>query len=137
MLRWLIVACLAWIPLAWSQEKPPVTDLGRDADLVAIATLERVLDPPQDSPNITVQLRVLRPLKGVSSSSTVFASIAARPPRAPGRTWVPPELVGNMGIWFLRSGPAGYEILSLDRRTYQGRDLFLPLVEPEGSPPPA
>ena len=111
-----ILLSLTWTlctPVAWAQQYPQITRLEGAADLVVIAAVDQIIQPGgKTTPNVTLQLQVAQTLKGAAISSTLTASIAAFSQRAPGPMTFPSSMVGQTGIWFLKSGSNGYQIPS-------------------------
>ena len=115
-------------PSAWPQRLVPITDLGRSADLVTFAKVDQVLlAGGATSPDIVLQLQLLRTLKGAAPSSTVVAAVSAFSQHSPGPLSVSGSFVGSTGIWFLKGGTGNYRILPRAKFAYDASDLFLPL----------
>jgi hypothetical protein len=131
-----LTACIA------PARSTPITDLGRAADLIAFATVDGVVETgDQAAPAVIFQLRLIQIIKGESSSLNVLAGFAARSDRGcgggGGRTpclSLPPDMVGKTGIWFLRSGDRGYQIVprQLQSPFIRSDDLYLPMTGPPG-----
>ena len=125
-------------PLAWGQLWPPITSLERTADLVVVAEVGQIVQPGgKTMANVTLQLQVAQTLKGGPVSSTLMASIVAQTQGAIGPVTFPAGMVGQTGLWFLKSGSNGYQILPRRKYPYAPGHLFLPLTGVPGSVPPA
>ena len=115
---------------ASGQMNPPITTLGDSADIVAIARLQDINEAGGTaSVNVIVQIAVTKYLKGQSPSLNLVASIPAQGRRALGPMVMPRSAIGTVGIWFLKAGPDGYQILPRNRISYQEGDLYLPLTD--------
>lgn len=119
---------------AWAQPTrmavDPITDLGRRADLIVLATIEQVTDNA-GAPCTTLQLRVIRALQGDPGGLTAFAQFVAPADHARyyNSGWAR-AVAGKTGIWFLKSGGANYEILPVENADYsEGRDFFLAMAD--------
>ena len=123
---------------AQAQMYSSITELGRTADLVAFATVVQASATPGVPPNVslTVQLRLNRVIKGQDSQATVAATIAERCAgggSGPGSICVQvPRMSGVSGLWFLKSGAGGYEILPLHKATHNPDELLLPVPDSGG-----
>ncbi len=139
----------ACAPPARSQPDTAITYLGRTADLVAFATVERITETGGAlAGDVTVQLRLTQVIKGQPSSLTVLASIAVQSTGGCGSgggggggapcIWIAPAMVGKTGIWFLKSGASGYQIIPRRGRVpyYNFDNLFLPLTGPDTAAAP-
>src|SRR4051794_32511053 len=111
---WLICAFAASTA---SPQCPPITDLGRNADVVALATIDRVIQPGSgEAPGFAVQLKVSQLLKGHLTSTSVTAGVpmsgnSGNRDHIGFRLMLSPELAGKTGLWFLKSSGQNYEIL--------------------------
>jgi hypothetical protein len=107
----------------------PVSELGREADLVVVASVDQYTRNSAGTGGI-VQLRTRHVLKGQPTSVTLFAQVAP-PSQNPKRgVSLDPEAVGGSGLWFLKNRPGGgYEVLQWERGSPSGRSFFLPVTE--------
>ncbi len=131
------LAVAVCVPTAPAQISRPIADLAESADLVAIATIDRVMETSSSaSPDrtLTVQLRLGQVLHGEPSSTTVLATLAEKcfaggsgPPHICVST---AGMVGLTGLWLLKAGESGYQILPIDRGTRSAQGLFLALPLP-------
>jgi hypothetical protein len=133
-----------WMPGATAQITVPIAELEQDANLVAVATVEQATEAQGAKPPdriLTVQLRLGQVLSGQPSSSTVIATLAEKcysGGSGPGHTCVSTTgMVGLTGLWLLKAGDSGYQIVPVQRVTYKAAGLFLPgLLLLSDAPPP-
>ena len=130
----IVAACLQ---PASAQIYPSIADLGHTADLIAFATVDHA-DATRGSTSpdatLTVQLRLNRVLKGAPASLTVLATLAERcagggSGRGPVCIAAPDKMVGLTGLWFLRFGDTGCQILPLHKSTWHPEELLLPISD--------
>jgi hypothetical protein len=136
----LLAAALALamlMPRAVAQITVPIAELVQDASLAAIATVERATETQGASgPDriLTVQLRLGQILVGQPSSMTVLATLAEKcyaGGGGPGHTCVTTTgMPGLTGLWLLKAGDSGYQIVPVQRVTYMPEGLFLPVPQP-------
>ena len=136
-----LLAVAAWAPLAVAQITVPVAELAQEANLVAVATVERVTEtqgPTAPDRTLNVQLRLGQVVSGQPSSMTVIATLAETcygGGGGPGHTCVlTTDMVGLTGLWLLKAGDSGYQIVPVERVTHTANGLFLPDVVPFGDP---
>jgi hypothetical protein len=120
----------------------PIAELARDANLVAIATVEPVTETQGSiTPDRTppVQLRLGQVLSGQPSSTTIMATLAEKcysGGGGPGHTCVSTTgMAGLTGSWLLKAEDAGYQIVPVQRLTYNATGLFLPLIQSDSQHP--
>ena len=119
-----------------------IADLAFDADLVAVATIDRVMETPSPTARdrtLTVELRLGQILRGQPSSTTVLATLAETciaGGSGPGHICVSTVgMEGLSGLWLLKAEESGYRILPIQRVTRSAMGLFLPLPVPSSNAP--
>jgi hypothetical protein len=131
------------IPPGPAQIYSPISALAQDADLVAVATIDRVVETPSPTARdrtLTVQLRLSQILRGQTSSTTVLATLAETCLvgfwSGPGHICVSTAgMAGLTGLWLLKAEEGGYRILPIQRVTHSALGLFLPLPVPSSNAP--
>jgi hypothetical protein len=131
------LALAACVPVAVAQITVPIAELVRDANVVAVATVERITEaqgPTVADRTLTVQLRLGRVLIGQPSSMTVIATLAEKcysGGGGVGHTCVMTSgMEGMTGLWLLKAGDSGYQIVPIERLTDKPEGLFLPVQTP-------
>jgi hypothetical protein len=129
-----IIVFALYIPAARGQAYPQITVMAKSAGLVVIANVNQVLETGgHATTNVTVQLEIVKTLKGTPTSPLLTARILALSHRIPTPVTFPPTMVGQAGIWFLQSGTNSYQILPRKKDGYSATELFLPLTGVSGS----
>lgn len=120
-------------PGAWAQITVPIAELQHDANVAAVATVEQATETQgATAPDrtLTVKLRLGQVLIGQPSSSTVIATLAEKcymGGSGLGHTCVSPAgMTGLSGLWLLKAGDGGYQIVPVQRVTYNATGLFVP-----------
>lgn len=111
----------------------PLTELSREADIVAVASFERAttIDGVQ-----RIELKFIRILQGDVGSVSVSAKLdpprGVTSPQPYGLSSLTPA--GLIGVWFLKAEQAGYRVLPMARGPYREIDLFVPVESGAGLP---
>jgi hypothetical protein len=127
----------AWAPQMRAQVTVPIAELARDASFVAVATIERATETQgATAPDriLTLQLRLGQVLIGQASSSIVIATLAEKcyaGGSGGGHICVTTSgTEGLTGLWLLKAGDSGYQIVPVERVTRSATGLFLPDAGP-------
>jgi hypothetical protein len=127
------LALTVCIPPVPAQIYSPISELAQDASLVAVATIDRVMETPGPTPldrNLTVQLRLGQILSGQPSSMIVLAKLAEKCFGGfGGRGHIcvsTAGMVGLTGLWLLKAEEGEYQIVPFDRVAHSPLGLFLP-----------
>ena len=119
---------------AVAQITVPIAGLARDADFVAIGTIERATQTPgvkATDRTLTLELRLGQVLIGHSSSPTVSATVAEQcyaGGSGGGHTCIfttEMEMVGLTGLWLLKGGDGAYQIIPVEQAAHSATGLFL------------
>ncbi|HEX5430973.1 MAG TPA: hypothetical protein VFW83_03340 [Bryobacteraceae bacterium] len=120
-------------PISGKRKDVPLTVLRQRADVIVLATATQV---GRNNPTSeTVQLQVQRVLQGQAQSSLLSVQLKP-PPQLPGIS-LPSSAVGQLGIWFLKNGSDGYNVLPLVDGLYIQTEFFLPVNDSATATPPA
>ena len=111
-----------------AQRLVPITSQGQAADVIVVATADQIIaSGGTQSQNIVLLLKVNQTLKGYTASLSPAVTVPALCQRDPGPISFPSSLLGEAGLWFLKSTPNGYQILPRKTYSYTPQDLFVPL----------
>jgi len=102
----------------------PLNVLRQSSDVVVVATVLQIGGQPGAQ---TLQLQTTQILQGQPTSSSIAVQVT--PPSQIPTLSLPSNTVGQTGLWFLKLGQGGYQVLPLVRGLYIQSDFFLPVQD--------